>query len=153
MTRVLSSLLSGARPGFIPQGMAGRRRQMPSGLKDSWAKCAAKKDPSALRISFARLHWRNADEHWRSRKHLRSSLLKKKISAAIGGTLSADCSRLFPPCYSFGCNGQEIEEKKIDEEEIRSSKIEGSEVCEGCQAGSCGGNGSQARSGNPRETG
>src|SRR5260370_36217992 len=89
----------------------------------------------------------------RSRKHLRSSLLKKKISAAIGGTLSADCSRLFPPCYSFGCNGQEIEEKKIDEEEIRSSKIEGSEVREGCQAGSCGGSGTPTRRGHTRGTG
>jgi hypothetical protein len=43
----------------------------------------------------------------------------KKISAAIEERLSANCWRRFPPCYSFGSHGHEIEEKTIAEEEIR----------------------------------
>src|SRR6266404_2064003 len=147
--------------------------QIPKGLKNCWARCAASQDPGARHISFARSRWRKADEAWPSsrialtekswrrladradlatircstslpwRKHLRSFPPKKKISVAIGGRLSADCSRLFPPCYSFGSYGHKIEEKPINEEEICSGKSASSEIREdgqGCQAGSCGGN-------------
>src|ERR1700745_3213674 len=91
-----------------------------------------------------------------SGKHLRSFLLKKKISTAIGERRSADCSRLFPPCYSFGSHGHEIEEKTSDQEEIRSGKIESSEIHEdrqGCQASACGGEGPPARGGASPDTG
>src|SRR5260370_2857801 len=57
-----------------------------------------------------------------SRKPLRKFLRKKRICAAIEEKLSADCSRLFPPCYSFGSYGYEIEEKNI-EEEVFTGKI------------------------------
>src|SRR5260370_2694377 len=186
MPRGWSCLLSAARPGFIPRGTPGRRRQIRNGLKNCSASCETKQDPSVLRISFARSRWRNADERWPSsrialtekswrrradradlatircstslpwREHLRSFPPKRKTSVAIGGRLSADCSRLFPPCYSFGSYVHEIEEKAIDEEETRSGKDKSSEIREdrqGCQAGSCGGNGCEARSGNPGETG
>src|ERR1700687_1536968 len=138
MTRGLSCLLSAVRPGFIPRGTLGRRRQIRKELKNCWTRCATTQDPSALRISFARLRWWSADEPWpssrialtekswkrradradlatircstsrRLRKHLRSFPPKKKISAAIEEKLSADCSRLFAPCYSFGSYGHEI---------------------------------------------
>ena len=52
-------------------------------------------------------------------KHLQNFLPMKKISAAIEERLSANCWRRFPPCYSFGSHGHEIEEKTIAEEEIR----------------------------------
>src|SRR5437016_2609451 len=186
VTRVWSCLLSAVRPGFIPRGTLGRRRQIHKGLKSSCARCEARPDPIVPLISFARLHWRNADEPWSSsrialmekswrrraeradlamircsasrpsRKHLRSFLPKKKISAAIVGKPSGDCSRLSRPCYSFCSYGHEIEEKTIDEETICPGKIESREIREdnqGCQDGArCGGK-PQARSRNSRETG
>src|SRR5216684_1959442 len=91
-----------------------------------------------------------------SREHLRKSLVKKKIRAATGGRLSADCSQLFPPCYSFGSYVLEIEEKTNDGEQICSGKIESGETPEdsqGCQAGSCAGNGSEASGSDPGKTG
>ncbi len=186
MTRGWSCLLSTARPGFIPRGTLGRRRQIRKELKNCWTGCATKQDPIALRISFARLHWRNAGEPWPSsrialtekswrrradraglatircstsrhlRKHLRSSPPKKKIISAIEGKLSADCSRLFAPCYSFGSYAHEIQEETIEEEATCSGKIKSGEIRENsqaCQVRSCSGNGSEARGGNPRETG
>src|ERR1700687_2106744 len=172
-TRGWSCLRSAARPGFIPRGTLGHRRQIRKELKNCWARCAASQDPNVLRISFARSRWRNAGEPWRSsqialtekswrrradradlatirfstsllsRKLLRNFPPKKKICAAIGERLSADCSRLFPLCYSFGSYAEEIEEKTIDEEEICCGKIKSSEIRkdrQDCQAGSCGGN-------------
>src|SRR2546421_8351302 len=71
---------------------------------------------------------------------------KKKISAATGERRFADCSWLFPPCYSLGSYGQEIEE------ETGFSKIENSEsreISKGCQDDPCGRNRSPARSRNP----
>jgi hypothetical protein len=56
---------SAERPGFIPQGMPGRKRQMRRELKNCWAKCEAQRDVSAQRISFVQLPWRNADAQWR----------------------------------------------------------------------------------------
>ncbi len=153
---------------------------------DSWARCEVKKDPSVPRVSFVRLRSRWADERWRSsrialtekswrrradradlamiqcstsrpsRKHLRKSLLKKKISAATGERLSADCSQLLPPCYSFGSYVHETEEKTVRKEETGFAKSETSEICKGSQAlqaGACGGNGPQACCRNPHEAG
>src|SRR5438552_7676759 len=183
MTRVWSCLLLGVRPECIPQGMPGCRRQIRKGLKNSWARCAVRRDPSVLHISFARLHWRNADEPWPSsrvawtekswrrhvdradlamircstsqpsRKHLRSFPPKRKINAAIGGRQSGNCSRLFPPCYSFGSYGHEVEEKTIEEEETCSAQIENREDHQISKTGACDGNGSQAGSRYPRQTG
>src|SRR6266849_679489 len=180
MTRVGSCLLSAVRPGFIPRDTPERRRRIRKELKNSWARCEVKQDPGVPRVSFVRLRSRRADERWRSsrialtekswrrhadradlamiqcstsrpsRKHLRKSLLKKKISAAIGGRLFADCSRLFPPCYSFGSYVHETEE------ETGFAKSETSEICKGSQAlqaGACGGNGPQACCRNPHEAG
>src|SRR5260370_2317358 len=112
----------------------------------SWRRRADRADSATVRCSTS----------LPSRKHSRSFPRKKKISAAIGGRLSADCSRLFSPCYSFGSYDHEIEENAIDEKETRSGKDKSSEIREdrqGCQAGSCGGNGSEARRGDPGETG
>jgi len=69
---------------------------------------------------------------------------EEKNQRSHRGRLSADCSRLFPPCYSLGSYGDEIEEKTIVEEETRSGKNESSEIPEerqDWQAGSCDGNG------------
>src|SRR5260370_1977534 len=91
----------------------------------------------------------------RSRNHLRSLLRKKKTSKATGGRLSADCSWLFPPCYSFGSYGHEIEEKTIDKEENRCGKIKGRQIREDSQPpqpASCGRTQFQPRTGNPAQT-
>jgi len=42
MTRGWSCLLSTARPGFIPRGTLGRRRQIRKELKNCWTRCATK---------------------------------------------------------------------------------------------------------------
>src|SRR6266436_3757243 len=102
-------------------------------MAKSWRRRADRADLATIQCSTS-LPWR---------KHLRSSPPKKKISAAIEGKLSADCSRLFPPCYSLGSYGDAIDEKTIDEETL-SGKIKSSETrkdSKDCQAGSCGGNG------------
>src|SRR5204863_10082238 len=86
-----------------------------------------------------------------SGKLLRRFPRKKKISAVTGGRRSADCSRHFPPCYSFGSYGHEIEEETA-KEETGFSKIENSESCEiskGCKAGSRGGHRLPAPAVNP----
>jgi len=60
------------------------------------------------------------------------------------------------PCYSFGSYAHEIQEETIEEEATCSGKIKSGEIRENsqaCQVRSCSGNGSEARGGNPRETG
>src|SRR5713226_382697 len=186
MTQGSSCRLSAGRPEFIPQDTLDCRRQIRSALKSCCVRCASRRERNARRTLSARLRWRKKggrlqlsrialrEKFWRRHavqadlatircstslplgKHLPNFPPKKKISAAIEGRLSANCWRRFPPCYSFGSYGHEIEEKNIAEEKACGGKIKRKEIREdgrGRQAGACGGNGPEARGGNPRKTG
>src|SRR5260370_36785127 len=113
MTRGSWCPRSAARPGFIPQDTLDCRRQIRNGLKNCWARCAAKQERNARHISFVQLPWRKKGERlqlsrialrekfWRRRedqadlatsrcstslplgKHLPNFPRKKKISVAI----------------------------------------------------------------------
>jgi len=148
-TRALAFHPSAARREFIPQGTPGHRRQIHKESKSCCANCAA--GQNVPRISFAPLRWQNEAERWPSsrtawtekslrvrvdradlgtircftsllcRKRLRRLQPKKRTCGATEAKLSADCSRHFPPCYSSGSYGHEIETKTI--EEVLSGKI------------------------------
>src|SRR2546430_17475272 len=109
-------------------------------MEKSWRRRAVQVDSGTIQCSTS----------LPSEKLSRRCPRKKKISAATGERRFADCSWLFPPCYSLGSYGQEIEE------ETGFSKIENSEsreISKGCQAGSRGGKRSQTRGGQPRRAG
>src|SRR5205809_4867626 len=169
MIRDWLCLHSAVRQEFIPRDTRGRGPRIRKGLESCSERCEAKLEPSARRISYARLRSRTTDEprpslrialkekSWKRRgdrvvlamircftsqpsgKLLRRFPRKKKISAVTGGRRSADCSRHFPPCYSFGFNGHKSEEKTV-KEETRLGKVESTEASQGCQDGARGGN-------------
>src|SRR5258708_5549773 len=110
-------------------------------MEKSWRRRGDRADLVTIRCSTFR----------RSEKHLLSFLRKKKISAVTEERLSAGCSRLFPPCYSFSSYGREIKEKTI-EEKVRSGKAKGGEINKVSQGGSCGGKRTPPPGGNPPQT-
>src|ERR1700674_4552473 len=80
----------------------------------------------------------------------------KKTSTVIGGRLSASCSPFFPPGYSFGPKGCQIEERASGEEKGSPSKTEGGKAGQEIKSGKAcasGRNRSEASSGDPGETG
>src|SRR5215472_4424041 len=62
-----------------------------------------------------------------SRKLSRNFRRKRKTGIAIAERPLRSCSWHFPPCYSLGSYGDEVEEKEIGEKKIRSGKREARE--------------------------